>query len=383
VACILQHVPLRQRLNCCALVCRSWAAAAAAAPAEVNAELDSERCEQLQDWLAKHGGVVVGLTTRLSTASLRWRVKDLLALPVQKLTQLRRLELYQLKVYSSAAGSTSSAAGSTSSAAVTLPRLQELRLHCCELTVQLLSQLLSTTALTKLHLACVPKLYSSNTWIEQLEQGPAFSILWQRLQLLPQLSELTLEVASASSLTAADIAPLSSLQHLQRFDFITRSKLPTLQWFVEDEISVHRELLAALQHLTHLRHLQLHGSAAAQQGDSYQCFSALTASTQLTAMELLNTHGMPFPQTAFNHIFPPARVLPHLKVLHLHGCQPCVEAAQILRVAASCPALQQLELVGVTPDDFDDSCLLQLPIGVMEVTYPDKDHCWFRPAAVP
>jgi hypothetical protein len=57
-----------------------------------------------------------------------------------------------------------------------------------------------------------------------------------------------------------------------------------------------------------------------QQGENYQCFAALTASTQLTALDLLVIYAMPVPQEAFGYMFPSGRVLPNLKVPRL-GCQ--------------------------------------------------------------
>jgi hypothetical protein len=139
-----------------------------------------------------------------------------------------------------------------------------------------------------------------------------------------------------------------------------------------------RELLAALQHLTQLQHLELkryhlhslepQPRQQEQQGcDSLSCFSALTASTQLTALAIHQWNDVPVPQAAFDHIFPSGRALPHLKVLSLTGFRHCVEAAQVVRIAASCPALQELTLHGVTPRGFDVSCLLQLPPGVERV----------------
>jgi hypothetical protein len=44
-----------------------------------------------------------------------------------------------------------------------------------------------------------------------------------------------------------------------------------------------------------------------------------------------------------------------------------VDAPQIASIAATCPALQQLTLWGVTPKGFDVSCLAQLPPGVTQV----------------
>jgi hypothetical protein len=116
-----------------------------------------------------------------------------------------------------------------------------------------------------------------------------------------------------------------------------------------------------------------------QQGGSYACFSALTASSQLTALILAGSGNgnRPVPQEAFQHMFPPGQVLPQLKQLSLHGHPglPCVEAAQVAMIAASCPALQKLTLQFVTPVGFDVSCLAQLPPSVTEV----KGLGWTRP----
>jgi hypothetical protein len=75
-------------------------------------------------------------------------------------------------------------------------------------------------------------------------------------------------------------------------------------------------------------------------------------------------------------------VLQQLKVLRLDCTKArpgwrCVEAAQVARIAASCPALQKLKLVGVTPEDFDAGCLAQLPAGVSQV----EGLGWTRPAS--
>jgi hypothetical protein len=151
-----------------------------------------------------------------------------------------------------------------------------------------------------------------------------------------------------------------------------------------------RELLAALQHLTQLQHLQLNrchlhtlephtdGQSEQQELDSLSCFSALTASTQLTALILKQWNDVPVPRAAFDFVFPQARVLPQLKVLSLtsYGFRHCVEAAHVARIAASCPAMQELTLQGVTARGFDVSCLLQLPPGVERVDGLD----WARPS---
>jgi hypothetical protein len=175
---------------------------------------------------------------------------------------------------------------------------------------------------------------------------------------------------------------------------------------------VPRELLSALQPLTQLQYLgvrecNLYGivpepprlawqqpqddcqSLAWQQSqEDCGCFSALTASTQLTCLSLYEHHHMPLPRAAFDHMFPAGRVLPHLKQLFLctrsksifydmgcRGFQHCVDAEQAARIAAGCPALQELRLFSVTSRSFDVNCLLQLPAAVTEVGLS-----WRRPS---
>jgi hypothetical protein len=295
----------------------------------------------------------------------------LLLLPVSELTQLCRLQLSGLRVTSSS--SSSSTAGSTGSAAITLPRLQELQLYGCKLTVQLLSQLLSATTVTKLYW-CDVQLYHRDNWTRKLTGEQECAALWQQLQPLPQLSELTLRLGG---IIAADITPLSNLQHLQRLGFV--QQYPVLP---SDGEEFPTKLMAALQHLTQLQHLELGAFVLRRRSNQVQpedvSYSALTASTQLTSLALHNEYGMPVPKTAFDHMFPAGHILAHLQELHLTGrpSHACVEAAQVARIAASCPALQQLSLWNVTPEGFDVSCLAQLPLGVTKV----EGFTWTRPA---
>ena len=182
---------------------------------------------------------------------------------------------------------------------------------------------------------------------------------------------------------AADIAPLSNLQRLTHLDV-------SLSTHYDSGDPVPAGLLAALQHLTQLQYLGVHNccdKVGAEQGhDSYQCFSALTASTQLTALHISHPFRMPLRRKAFRHMFPAGRVLPHLRVLFLAGKQwyavsrfRCVEAAQVAMIAASCPALQKLVLWDVISTGFDISCLAQLPAGVAQVTGRWGKLLWTRP----
>jgi hypothetical protein len=254
----------------------------------------------------------------------------------------------------------------SSSAAAVLPQLQDLKLFDCKLTAQLLIHILSVSGLSKLQWQHV-QLFRDREG--DLTEGEVYAILWQQLQLLPKLSELH---HYDGRLAAADIAPLSTLQHLQhlnvrRLDYRWEGFGPTE--------SGPTPLLTALQHHTQLHHLELNTCTlylSAPQGGSYQCFSALTASSQLTAqLTALIIRGdyEPVPKAAFEQMFPARWTLPNLQVLRLSSekRKHCVEAAHIAMIAASCPALQEFCLWGVTATGFDVSCLSQLPPGVTTV----------------
>ena len=381
----------------------------------------NEHCRQLRDWLFKHGHVLAALAAAAKLYSLNdeWERWHPLQLPVPLLTQLTRLDLSCVKAelpkpwqsvttHSSGSGRDSplplevvtvtkpssgsiSAASSviSSAAAAALPQLQELQLSHCQLSVQLASQLLGSTTLTKVQwrrvrLFARPDLLQDPfLWLlwqqgphsfgVHLPQGQALSNLWQQLQLLPKLSELQLQ--PDKRLTTADLAPLSTLQRLQHLT------LGPLDFSPGEEETGAMQLLAALPHLTRLQHVELDccelHRVQPQQGSG---FPALTASTQLKALVLAQLFDVPVPQAAFEYIFPQGRVLPNLKVLHVTSCdevRPCVAAAQVAKIAASCPARSDLTLSMVTSEGFDVSCLLQLPSSVMSV----KGLKWSRHAA--
>jgi hypothetical protein len=180
-----------------------------------------------------------------------------------------------------------------------------------------------------------------------------------------------------------DVDNLSTLHDLQHFELAVFDRCDR-----QHEPGA-KELLAALQHLTGLKHLELYHcglhpdtSQPHQQGDIYQCFSALTASTQLTQLNLTEWVYPPIPSATFQHVFPPGRLLPNLKVLKMCATDPWYHhegPAQVAVIAASCPALRDMSLCNVTQQYFDVSCLLQLPPGVTRVGGLN----WSRPQAGP
>jgi hypothetical protein len=99
----------------------------------------------------------------------------------------------------------------SSAAAIILPQLQELELRECQLTNQLLSLLLNSTALSRLQLG--EGVWVNNDTFTEPRLRQVLPDIWQQLQRLPNLSDLHLH---SYHLTAADVTPISNLQHLQR-----------------------------------------------------------------------------------------------------------------------------------------------------------------------
>jgi hypothetical protein len=95
---ILQHVPQQQRLQQCALACKSWATAAALATVHVEQELQvqSQAIPSLERWLQKYAGHLESL--QLSHSRRGSDVDYELQLPWSKLAKLQRLQLEFFKL---------------------------------------------------------------------------------------------------------------------------------------------------------------------------------------------------------------------------------------------------------------------------------------------
>lgn len=232
---ILQHVPLKHCLTCCSLVCRAWAAAAEAASDVQIRPISSENIQLFQGWLAKRR--VVERLSAKGAFLVEYTTWCPLQLDFPKLTMLHSLELRRLRVQLSVQGATCSSTigrGSalsaatsnsadssisiaaksslSSAAAIILPQLQELELRECQLTNQLLSLLLNSTALSRLQLG-EGVWVNNDTFTQPRRLEQVLPDIWQQLQRLPNLSDLHLH---SYHLTAADVTPISKLQHLQR-----------------------------------------------------------------------------------------------------------------------------------------------------------------------
>jgi hypothetical protein len=93
---ILQHVPLRQRLSSCALVCSTWAAAAAAATNSINIEILPKQLPALGLWMQQHGKYVQHLQVKqrgLNVFTSEPTNLIQLHLPAHQLMQLTSLQV--------------------------------------------------------------------------------------------------------------------------------------------------------------------------------------------------------------------------------------------------------------------------------------------------
>jgi hypothetical protein len=148
---ILACVPPAHRLSSCAVVCQSWAAAAAAAtidPAISQASFDADAVLALGTWLARHATDVVSIRVPDVPFDSCWVLHNLqpLALPCAQLERLEVLQLQGCKVQlnPSSNGSSSSLqqdAARADAAPLLLPALRELHLTYCDLPVDSLAAL--------------------------------------------------------------------------------------------------------------------------------------------------------------------------------------------------------------------------------------------------
>jgi hypothetical protein len=126
-------------------------------------------------------------------------------------------------------------------------------------------------------------------------------------------------------------------------------------------------LLAVLPRLTCLQDLRLRLPGLDTVNTPPQHFSALTASSHLTMLELTREGHMTVPKGAVQHMFPPGRQMPSLQALYL-STEPCgvngpdyedwcTDSSDILRISSCCPQLQRLGLLLSVDPEADLSVL--------------------------
>jgi hypothetical protein len=199
---ILQHVLQQQRLSQCAVACKAWAAAAAAATVHVEYSPTAATLTEFEQWVNQHAGQL--LTLKVLTSD-RFEYDHELLLPLNSLGQLQVLHLQGLMLLNSddeisAENSSSSSNGrvdptqQAAAAAAPLPRLQQLHLENVELaSIGGLLQLTQSQALVSVRLHSITfagrekpssfggLIYKNTAVTKQLVQGVS-----RLLQQLPQ-----------------------------------------------------------------------------------------------------------------------------------------------------------------------------------------------------
>jgi DNA-binding transcriptional ArsR family regulator len=166
LARILQLLSQHNRLSSCATVCKSWAAAAAAATTVVSIRRAVPvRFRTFQPWLQQHGSQLVTLSVRSVTRDLQ------LQLPCDELQQLESLDLWEIAL-------------SAPTAAAMLPSLRRLK-HNCWINDSLAEQLSQLSSLTRL------KIVQQGLQYKRLVLGS----MTELLQRLTGLEKLTLSHA--------------------------------------------------------------------------------------------------------------------------------------------------------------------------------------------
>lgn len=266
---VLEHVPLRERVAACAMVCTAWAAAAAAAPAHLALSLGSViRWQHAQDWVVLRGQQLTSLSLEHKGGG-----QQVFHLPCAKLSGLERLTAHYMQLRfqhtttdggadsgdddGSGGGAASSfsvcghhhgaatAAGGVDAAAdamasmtlaaalpppapqqppaqqqqlLLLPQLQRVELFFCALAVPDFLALGQLQALTTFNLCHTTVLDSSSSGGGGLSSAPALgeeeagAALSSVLRQLPRLSHLSLVFPQATF--DAGLQALRSMQQL-------------------------------------------------------------------------------------------------------------------------------------------------------------------------
>jgi hypothetical protein len=187
-----------------------------------------------------------------------------------------------------------------------------------------------------------------------LLQGLPLTLTW--LQLCWEAS------AVLSSTTAPGIAQLTALQYLElTYELTTANICPSillhmqqLRTLIISNVVSRRlpVLMNALQTMQQLQHLDLQQQRGRPlRKADMQLYSALTASSHLTRLELMYDEHM-VANGAARYMFAEGKQLPHLKVLRFGvqdwACEDYLQPfgrGDFARLAAACPALEELWLL--------------------------------------
>jgi hypothetical protein len=138
--------------------------------------------------------------------------------------------------------------------------------------------------------------------------------------------------------------------------------------------------LAVLRDMRQLQHLAVYNylDALLEAADPRAC-AALTASSQLTCLQISDEEIQPLPATALRHMFPAGKQLPRLQLLEIcsEGSEDAglITAAELSSLVDACPGLTCLDLTGVLAPDAGVSALLKLPQQCQHVAVGGQAFC--------
>ena len=407
---IMRDVPLRYRLghgSSCALVCSSWAQAAAAATDSIVLE-DCADTGSLQLWLQRHGHSLAKLHVRAASGMLT-------QLPCPKLTDLL---LH---------GDSLLSAPNLTAVVSALPSLQHLSLGGTSISM---SPLLLEAPLPHDLLQQLPQ---GITHLELSECDGLSGAALEGLSRLTRCSHLVLDnCATPTQVSLAVLHELSGLTGLQisgcAFRGMRIATLPDFSQFstlchlhvafLEDQFGpadwslqcsklqstttlqyLHLEcggggihassgaqLLATLLQLTGLTHLGLVGLCG--RGAFRDCpaaaFAAITASSSLQHLDLSYSVLQPDPGNAqqgvgngnpWPFIFPPKRLL-HLSTLALRAVQPKLTDEDLQACVSCCPELRELHVSHALAPDATRTVLPHPLLQLSGLTHLSASDCW-------
>jgi hypothetical protein len=235
---ILKRLSQHNRLSRAALVCKTWAAAAAAATTVITlTRVNAATAAGLSSWLQQHSGGAVEAISVPQTADdhlhvhMHAQVPVQLKLPAAALTKLKLLHLDKCALEFSTSGSSSGVQCSSSGAqgssidgqdtpSIALPALRCIQLQSCREPLGIISQM-DCPKLTALHLTFSDRSHAPPADSQQLPDA-ALSALLQRL---PELMSLTL---ANNAITDAGLAQISCLQKLQHCALACEQVTPTV-----------------------------------------------------------------------------------------------------------------------------------------------------------
>lgn len=168
----------------------------------------------------------------------------------------------------------------------------------------------------------------------------ATSSFLDNVQNMQRLQELQLRLCEFDPALLSSIAGLWKL-HLDRCQLLPGNQAGT------------RALLRVMQGLTQLQGIHLCLQSGCTSGVAPELFAALTASAQLTSLELVPVGGQPLPWGAVRRIFPAGCSMPQLQVLQIKGVEDvtavdmyawAMGGRDLVAIANACPGLRELKL---------------------------------------